>query len=186
MQAVGFDEQGQGQELPVTTSQTLALISIDKSGVHKDQLIDGLLANVSPTIRSSICRYDLDSFEGKLSEIIANHTAVIILYSSEDGATGSISIYNLSERAAYGSSFHLTPTDADSLSDELKLASLRGQMPEQLILVVVELSQQNSAIQNQSDIKKRTIKNLAQLTSTFAFANSSPKKKKTNSRSIAH
>lgn len=105
---------------------------------------DGLLAslcNMLPAAASNdVCKFDVGSYKGCLSDRIAGHKAAIIVDSTQNGtAPGTVSLMDLSSMLNRATVMNFSSCHGFSLSDELRLAKHYGTLPNRLIFFGVEI-----------------------------------------------
>lgn len=102
------------------------------------------------------CRFNMSELDNRLTALLANHKAVLILDSTHTGkAPGTVSIMDLGALVKKNSALPECSSHSESLFKELRKLEIEQTMPKRMVLLAVET--------DDDPLTTTRIKNLSQL-----------------------
>jgi len=117
----------------------LALITIG-SAFRGDQGIGPALCDVLPeSVLQGICRFDLGSHIGFMTDCFSNHKAAIVIDSTMNGTTpGTVSILDLRASLDRAIPINIASKNGLLIAEELRTTKKGGKIPNRIIFFGVE------------------------------------------------
>lgn len=119
----------------------LALITIGNQLRGDDGIAAALCDALPESALQDVCRYDLGTYTGYLSDCLAGHQAAIIIDATYNGtASGTVTLMDLSSVLANAVPMNIQSCHGLSLADELRLAKKEGGLPKRIIFFGIEVN----------------------------------------------
>lgn len=118
----------------------LALVTIGNSSSREDGIASRLCNMLPEAALKGVCRFNLGSYTGFLSDCLSGHKAAIIIDTTKNNtAPGTVSIMNLSAMLDRATIMNIKSSHGFFLADELRIAKQYGTLPHRLIFFGVEV-----------------------------------------------
>ncbi len=137
----------------------IVLVTIGNS-LRRDDAIAKIIADSLPSnIEEELCRFDLESYSQFLLDCVVFHqVAVIVDATKSEGNAGSVKIINLKEVLDRNLPLNIKSCHGLSFFDELKIANLSNQLPDELYFFGVETKNTNWGEGLSYDLEKESAK----------------------------
>jgi hydrogenase maturation protease len=118
----------------------LALITIGNS-LRGDDGLASVLCNMLPeSALKDVCRFELGTYTGFLSDCLSGHRAAIVIDSTQNGtAPGSVSIMDLGAMSERATIMNIGSCHGFSLAGELRIAKQDRTLPKRVVFIGVEV-----------------------------------------------